>query len=586
MSKKSIKNGLLIGVPLVVILVLAYLYFKPSAGSLVYNFVPVQTGDIKSQVSASGAVQAASDVQLAFERAGKVDQSLVKVGDTVKAGQTLATLSASDVAAQLAQAQAAVLSAQAQLENARAAYQGQLSKLQDMRSGASAPDLNLSQAQVTSATQSATDAETNYNNAKTQAQIALNNQYSHSVDLINAAYSSAFDAINTKLADLFTDPQTSNPKLVFNTTDSQLEITVRNNLVTEKASLGDWNNILSTLDPTNYQATDQALSDSLTRLNNIADFLRQINILLSDAVNSSVFTTAILNLEKNNVNAGLANVNASILALNGQKQVIAGQAAANNTLVAQASGQLDQAKNAVIVAQKAYALKKFGATADQISAQTAAVAQAQAGIDGQTAAVAQAQANVQNARAQLSKSSLLSPLDGIISQDDAKTGEIISPNVPIIFVISQAKYQIVVPVSEANIANIKIGQSANVTLDAYGANKNFSARVITIDPASTMINGVAAYKVTLEFSEAYPQIKAGLSANAQILTAENKSALIVPSSAIIKRGSNSYVITNNDTAAGAETEVNTGLVNLNGQTEIINGLQAGQMVATFGSSHN
>jgi HlyD family secretion protein len=550
--------SLFIGLPILAIAAIVVIYLASTRSHLSYTFVPATTGDIKSEVRASGAVQAASDVQLAFQRSGKVAQTLVKVGDTVKAGQTLATLDVADLQAQLAQAQAG--------------YDAQNAKLQDMKNGASGADLNLSQAQVSSATQAAQDAENNLNNVKAQAQISLNNQYSHSVDLINSAYSAAFDAVNAKLADLFTDQQTDNPKLTFNTTDGQMENTVKGNITVMESSLSAWNGTLTNLDPTDYPGTDQALTNSLTNLNNLADFLRQVNLLLSYSVTSPAFSQATLNLEKANVNAGLANVNAAILALNGQKQAIAATIATNKSLVTQAASQLDQANNAVIVAQKAQALKKAGATSDQIAAQAAAVAQAQA--------------TVQNVQVQLNNSVVTAPLDGLISQNDAKSGEIISPNVPIISIISQAKYQIVVQISEANIANIKLGQKATVTTDAYGPDKTFEARVIIIEPASTLVNGVASYKVTLEFSQLYPEIKAGLSANVQILTGENQSALVVPASAVIKRGDQNYVIVDNGTATGAEREVTTGITSLNGEVEITSGLQAGERVVTFGSALN
>jgi HlyD family secretion protein len=171
----------------------------------------------------------------------------------------------------------------------------------------------------------------------------------------------------------------------------------------------------------------------------------------------------------------------------------------------------------------------------------------------------------------------------LVSQNDAKVGEAISLNAPIISVISQAKYQIAVQIPESSIANVKLGQTAQVTLDAYGPSQTFVARVIAIDPASTLVNGLAGYKVTLEFLQNYPEVKTGLSANVQILTAENTNALVVPSSAIIKRGDISYVIIDNGTAAGSEREVNTGLSSLDGRTEITSGLQSGERVASFGS---
>lgn len=587
MPKKIVKN-LAWSATAVIILgaAAALVYYLMPHNLPTYNFVAAQVQDIKSEVAASGTVKAASDLQLSFERSGKVSTNLVNVGDSVKTGQVLATLDSADMQAQLAQAQAAVLSAQAQFQNAQAAYQVQIAKLQDLKNGASAADLNLSQAQVNSAAQAVADAQTNLTNVQAQTAISLANQYSHSLDLINAAYSNAFDAINTKLVGLFSNQHTATPGLTFTTTNAQSEVTVKNELVANESSLNDWSLELSALNQADRAGTDRALDDSLTRLNNLADFLRQVNTLLSETVTSVSLTPTVLAGYQTSVNAGLANVNASILALNGQKQTIASQIATNNSANSQAQSQLDQAKNSLTVAQKALALKKAGATADQIAAQAAAASQAEAGITAATAAIAQAQANVQNLSAQLAKSVITSPIDGIISQADAKIGEVASPSVPVISIISQAKYQIEVQVPESDIADIKIGQTASVALDAYGSSQNFIARVITIDPASTLINGVPSYKVTLEFTQNYPQIKAGLSANVRILTAENPQAVVIPSSSVLRRAGNKYVIVDNGAAAGSIREVTTGLVSLDGQTEISSGLSAGERVAAFGGPVN
>jgi RND family efflux transporter MFP subunit len=574
----------------------AYAYFKVStsqsptssnffnSGTAATDGVSVQRLTLDETVNSTGEVKPVQNIDLSFQQPGQVTGVYAAVGDTVNSGKVLASLDTSNPRAQLSQAQAAVSSAQAQLQNAQAATQIQIAKLNDMKNGATAADLSLSQAQVASAAQSVQDAQTNLDNVKSQAKIVMDNQYSHSVDLINSAYSSAFDAFNSKLTGIFTNQQSVNPGLSFITTEAQAEINVKNSLPAIEASLSTWNANLNNLDSTNYPATDQALTDSLARLNNLADFLRQINVLLSNAITTPSFSADILNLDRANVNAGLSNVNAAILALNGQKQAISNQVSVNNNLITQANSQLNQAQNNLTVAQKALTLKKSGATADQIAAQAAAVSQAQAGISAQEAAIVQAQANVQNFQAQLDKYSLTAPISGVISQYNAKLGQTVSPGVPVISMISSGKFQIETDVSEADVAKIKVGNQANITLDAYGNGIVFPAVVTAIDPAQTVVNGISTYKVTLQFVKEDDRIKSGMTANVMIVTAEHKNVIAVPATEIITRGTNHFVLVDTGQATSEERPVQIGITGANNFVEITAGLNDGDKIVNFGNN--
>jgi multidrug efflux pump subunit AcrA (membrane-fusion protein) len=153
---------------------------------------------------------------------------------------------------------------------------------------------------------------------------------------------------------------------------------------------------------------------------------------------------------------------------------------------------------------------------------------------------------------------------------------------PLIGLISDAKYQISGQLSEKDVARVKVGQSATVILDAYGSSREFAATVITIDPASTLVNGVPVYNVKLEFNAADEAIKAGLTANINILIADRQNVLLVPASALMKDGEKTYVIVDNGTATGEKREVTAGASGADATVEIVSGLSAGDKVAVFG----
>lgn len=587
-SKTSSRKIIIVILAVLVLAAIVFIFWKLNRqdNGLTYHFTAAKIGDIKNEVKGSGQVKASQSLDLSFQISGQVNQSLVAAGQTVKSGQVLATLDASGLSAQLSQVQAALASAQAQLESAKAAYHVQLANLQNMKNGASAASLNLSQARVNSAKQAVSDAQTGLDDVKVQNQVNLSNQYNQAVNLINNSYATAMAALNTQLTPLFNDQQTDHPSLTFNTTNNQLEVNVKSQLVSLESDLRIWNSSLDELKPTDTAAVTTYLDTSLSRLNNLAGFLREMATLLNYSLISVEPGPAVISDYKVSVNTALANVNTAILSLNNQKNAISAQITANQGLLSQASSKLNASQNAWDVAQKSYDLKKAGATSDQIAAQTAAVAQAKAGIDIAAAAVTAAQANVSNLKVQLAKTELTAPIDGVISVDNVKVGQTISPDLPVISLISQSKYQVDVQIPESAIAPVKIGQTASVSLDAYGANPSLVAKVISIDPASNLINGVNSYKVTLEFNQDYPQLKVGLSAEVRILTAEDHQALIVPTSAIINNGSQDYVIVDNGTPAGEKHLVQIGINSLDAQTEILSGLKAGDKVATFGTPLN
>jgi len=68
-------------------------------------------------------------------------------------------------------------------------------------------------------------------------------------------------------------------------------------------------------------------------------------------------------------------------------------------------------------------------------------------------------------------------------------------------------------VSEGDIANIHVGSAADVTLDAYGSDRHFTADVASVDTSPTMQNGIPAYKVVLQFAQNDPSISSGMTAN-------------------------------------------------------------------------
>ncbi len=514
-----------------------------------FELTTVKKGEISQEVSITGRVKPAQSVDLAFERGGKVARINVAIGDKVVAGQTLAILENSDLAAQFLQAKASLAAQQASLDA--------------LKIGTRSEELQIAQTNVATAQKSLADAQNNLVNVKNKAQIDLSNLYDGVKDTLNDAFVNADDAINKQIDDLFTNDATDNPKLTFYTggqagSDAEWK---RRSAGLELAQLKQEIDSL----PIDTTALDLSLVKAENHSKIIADFLNT----LSTAINESTgLTAAVQAAYKGYVNTGRTNMATVLTSLNAKKQAIVTQKATNQSSVATAETAVNAAANSLRAYQDQLALKQAGSTLEQINAQGAQVLAAQA--------------NVANAQAQLGKTIIRSPIAGITIKQDTKVGEIVAQNTPMISVMSAAQFEIEANVPEADIAKVKISDSASITLDTYGNGVLFEARVVKIDPAETIIDGVATYKTTLQFNKEDERIKSGMTANIDILTAKKSDVLVIPQRAIVQQGNEQFVQLSVGQNKLEARKVVVGLKGSDGNVEIISGLNANDRIASLG----
>ncbi|MGB3922180.1 MAG: efflux RND transporter periplasmic adaptor subunit [Minisyncoccia bacterium] len=197
----------------------------------------------------------------------------------------------------------------------------------------------------------------------------------------------------------------------------------------------------------------------------------------------------------------------------------------------------------------------------------------------QVARVESARAALSNTRSELSKTSLSSPIDGVVSKQDAKVGQTVAANTEVISVISR-ELEIESFVPEVSIAGVKVGNGALVTLDAYGKSVSFGAQVIQIDPAETIRDGVSTYKVRLAFLDQTEAIRSGMTANINIETARKPSAVLIPERTVIVEGSESFVYILGPDGEETKTPVEVGERDSSGNIELLSSLPEGTKLVT------
>ena len=188
-----------------------------------------------------------------------------------------------------------------------------------------------------------------------------------------------------------------------------------------------------------------------------------------------------------------------------------------------------------------------------------------------------AQAEIDKIRAEIRKSTIYAPFDGIITNVGKEIGEIASSNESVITIMGTGVFLIESYVPEVNIALIKIGDEAKVTLDAYGENILFYAKVISIDPAETIRDGISTYKVQMQFKENDERIKSGMTANVSITIFNKPNVIVIPAGVIFEQDGKKFVQVKTDKGI-SDREVTLGDVSALGQVEVMSGLEDGETV--------
>jgi HlyD family secretion protein len=176
----------------------------------------------------------------------------------------------------------------------------------------------------------------------------------------------------------------------------------------------------------------------------------------------------------------------------------------------------------------------------------------QAAIRSAQAQVSQANAQVSSAQTNLSKATIYSPVNGVVLSRSIDPGQTVAAsfNAPVLFLIAEdlSEMQLEVRVDEADVGQVREGQRATFTVDAYPG-RTFDARVSRVDvganasgstsssssssaSSSSAAGSVVAYTAVLLVSNPDLLLRPGMTATADIITSERENVLLVPNAAL------------------------------------------------------
>lgn len=539
-----------------------------------YETAVVTKQDVVQKVSVTGKVKPAEALELGFEQAGKVATVKVKVGNKVKAGDILTTLSSADIAANRNRSSAAIASSRADVSQYQAALQNEQVRLQELKNGTRSEELLVAELNVQKAQGALSDATNNLQITQQRAVSDLGSVYGDVPETLETAFTSGNTAFLEDVADLFSR-DTNFDRLNFITKDSEIKNQIERERITLKNLMRDFQADIFALS-SESTARDLALVEAKQNLSTLRNFFNSLSLAVDENAGLSVTTE---NLYRGYVNTAKANINTALGLLVSQQQAITSQVSENKNSIQSAEASLNTAQNNLNIARQELVLKQAGARPEEISVQESKIKQAQANLASAQARLSQASADYQGVQANFNKTIIRAPISGIITKVDAKVGQFISSNIPAIGLISEADYEVEANIPEVDIAKITVGKTADIRLDAYGEDAVFAAQVITIDPAETIVEGVATYKITLQFLQKDDRIKSGMTADTEILVESREDVVAVPIRSILFHDGKKFVkIVEQPETLAKEVAVETGLSGSEGNIEITQGLTGNEVI--------
>ncbi|MDR3762920.1 MAG: efflux RND transporter periplasmic adaptor subunit [Acidobacteriota bacterium] len=232
-------------------------------------------------------------------------------------------------------------------------------------------------------------------------------------------------------------------------------------------------------------------------------------------------------------------------------------------------------------AEKNYVLatNKQNVSRAQIAVNQARVAQARADVK-------RAEATLSQQQEQLSYTTIVAPIDGIILSRDVEVGDAVSSilvlgsSATLVMTLGDtSEVYVKGKVDESDIGKVYLGQPARIRVESF-KDKSFAGKVTRISPMGVEKENVTTFEVRVSITNPGGELKAMMTANAEMILEEHKGVLNIPESALIYDQGKSASVEVPDPSlkeGKKKIAVKAGISN-GAKTEILSGLNEGQQV--------
>ncbi len=301
----------------------------------------------------------------------------------------------------------------------------------------------------------------------------------------------------------------------------------------------------------------------------------------TDALSAGNLLTRTVTITVKNA-GGLTTAQAATASINGVSSIGSATFAyqAERTLTAQASGTVTS-----INVQEGSEVAKddiiLGLSGDDLTES----------IQSASESLRSAEISMQNLQDAMNNYTITAPISGTIIEKDAKVGDAVKAGDTLCIVYDLSYLEMSINVDELQISSISVGQKVQITADAV-QDKTYVGTVTRVSMKGTSNGGTTTYPVSIRIDDT-DGLRPGMNANAEIVVAEAKNALVVPNAAVV-RGSYVLVTKDSPSAANADTTmeapegfvyvpVKTG-VSDDDYTQIVSGIQEGDTIGYDPSS--
>ena len=609
--------------------VAAYLVVSqtPSASTGAVRTATVSRGVVLTTVSATGTLQAPTDLSVGFTSSGTLQTVDVKVGQPVTSGEVLGTIDPTSARQAVRQAEASLASAQAQYRQTLLGETAQ-QRAQDAL-GVTQSQLSVANANAALATARRTaklDAKTSAASvAQAKRQLGIDRKTS-AASVAQATRQLGIDRGQQKLdvyqrsqdetpyptvaaaqAAVAADQSQLTPAQVQQRADQLTQLDDQTQLQNDQALLSLAQSSKSQGDIAKYTA---AVAGDQQTLNAIQKTIAKDGYAVSDAQNA-------LSTDQGH----LTTLQADEKTIRADEQKIAQdrQAIANAKQSAQATAQRDG--ESIVTARQGvqttdqHDAQSIASARQQVAAAKLALRSTLAGnavkqapptqatLASGNASIVQARINLANARKALAQTKLRAPIAGVVASVSGTPGTEVSgsgtstasasssssssggggsgssstgSSSSFVTLTQLSGMQVLASFSETDAAKLRLGQPATVTVDALPG-QEFAAQVVSVAPtASTSSSNVVTYDVVFALSSANSALRPGMTANVDVVTAELDNVLHAPTAAVSGSG-RSATVTVLRNGKQQRVAVVAGLQG-DSSTAILSGLKAGDVV--------
>jgi multidrug resistance efflux pump len=551
----------------------------------------VTKGSVTQTVSVSGSVNALGQARLSFKTGGKVAQIFVSTGQAVTLGQPLAKLDTTDL-------ETALATAQQNLANAQASYQKTLLSAADAQKS-----LDDAQRQAATDIANATSALNKVKSSYTAAKFnltSLTNLARGDISALQTGLANVSASLGAVLQMLSSAQQTNDVKSATNSINqAQLSLnnasayasnllvgalsdfnSAQNSILQTTAGFEDAiaNNADTTLLATAFSSQQLTYTTAQSRLTGAIDTvtgpLGSVQSSVSSAQSALSSSSSISDYSLEGIRASLQNL-----------LIMLSQTTQSATTAKSRLGQATSAMNTVndtIQTSYANAVQSLASTNDRTaqSIRNAQSAVANIPFNTQSSQVSVDNANnaVVTAKSNLDNAVLTAPAPGVVASIANQVGEFVSGgNTNSAFIVLTNTTSMVLhgTVGESDVSKLKLGQVANVNVDALGGQK-MTGKVTSLDPVATISQGVPVYGIDITIDVTATGLRAGMSGTAAVILASKSNVLTVPNTTIRTVNGQRGVQVLKDGEV-VDTAVQFGLSN-DTVTEVVSGLAEGDIV--------